>query len=184
MTQTQPTQFRPDVAKQAYTEQEWQLKEKWYVEETAKLQFKVSPSTSEVQNFALAIDRILTVARMDFAFVDQKYDRFMMQKKIEETRQFVAIKQAPPQQFQNMKFTVDELKGAVATVISNTPWAGTSLSLYELVQMFSYRRIFMEGVIKLLQDKKDLLITHNGILKIENSLSSMQPSAPKSYGDN
>ena len=38
----------------------------------------------------------------------------------------------------------------------------------------------MDGVIKLLQDKKDLLITHNGILKIESSLSSMQPNVPGS----
>ena len=32
----------------------------------------------------------------------------------------------------------------------------------------------MEGVIKLLQDNKDLLVTHNAMLKIESSVSSMQ----------
>ena len=42
--------------------------------------------------------------------------------------------------------------------------------------MSSGRNIFMEGVIRILQDKKDLLITHSGMLKIENSLNSMQPN--------
>jgi hypothetical protein len=32
----------------------------------------------------------------------------------------------------------------------------------------------MEGIIKLLQDKKDLLITHSGMLKIESSLNGLQ----------
>ena len=34
----------------------------------------------------------------------------------------------------------------------------------------------MEAVIKVLQDKKDLLITHSGMLKIENSLNSLAPN--------
>ena len=170
--------FDPSIPQSSYSTSEWKIKEDWYVQETGKLQFSVSPTPAEVQQFAIAIDKLLTVARIDYAFVNQMYDKYNMQKKIEETRQFVLLKQQPPTQFTNMKLTVDEMKGVVATVIQQTPWGGTSLSLYDLVQLFSSRYIFMDGVIKLLQDKKDLLITHNGILKIESSLSSMQPSVP------
>jgi hypothetical protein len=170
--------FNPSVPQRTYSVQEWKLKEDWYVAETGKLQFTVSPTPAEIQQIALSIDNLLSVARIDYAYINQTYDKYNMQRKIEETRQFVALKQQPPQQFANMKLTVDEMKGVVATVIKQTPWDGTSLSLYDLVQLFSSRYIFMEGVIKLLQDKKDLLITHNGILKIESSLGAMQPSVP------
>ena len=50
--------------------------------------------------------------------------------------------------------------------------------------MSSSRNIFMEAIIKILQDKKDLLITHSGMLKIENSLNGMQsnvPNNPQNY---
>lgn len=173
--------FNPAIPRSSYTEKEWAEKEQWYVEETNKLQFSASPTPGEVQNFAIEVDKLLSVARIDYAFVNQKYDRLSMQRKIEETRQFVLLKQQPPTRFANMKLTVDEMKGVVAEIIQTTPWGGSSVSLYDLVQIYSARYIFMESVIKLLQDKKDLLITHNGILKIENSLSSMQPSVPSGY---
>lgn len=176
--------FDPSVPKRSYSVQEWKAKEDWYVQQTGKLQFSVSPTPAEVQQFAIAIDSLLSVARIDYAYVNQMYDKYNMQRKIEETRQFVTLKQQPPQQFANMKLTVDEMKGVVATVIKQLPWDGTSASLYDLVQLFSARYIFMEGVIKLLQDKKDLLITHNGILKIESSLGSIQPTVPTAGNQN
>lgn len=174
--------FNPAIPKNSYTDKEWTEKENWYVEQTNKLQFTTSPTPGEVQNFAIEIDKLLTVARIDYAFVNQKYDRLSMQRKIEETRQFVLLKQQPPTKFTNMKLTVDEMKGVVAEVIQTKPWAGSNVSLYDLVQIYSSRYIFMESIIKLLQDKKDLLITHNGILKIENSLNSMQPNVPVNGG--
>lgn len=176
--------FNPEVPQRSYSVQEWKLKEDWYVAQTGKLQFTSCPTTAEVQQFAISIDNLLSVARIDYAYVNQMYDKYNMQRKIEETRQFVALKQQPPQQFANMKLTIDEMKGVVATVIKQTPWDGTSLSLYDLVQLFSARYVFMEGVIKLLEDKKDLLITHNGILKIESSLNSMQSTVPTTYKQN
>lgn len=170
--------FNPAIPRNSYTEKEWAEKEQWYVEEANKLQFTSSPTPNDVQNFAIDVDKLLTVARIDYAFVSQKYERLCMQRKIEETRQFVLLKQQPPTRFANMKLTVDEMKGVVAEVIHSTPWANSSVSLYDLVQIYSSRYVFMESIIKLLQDKKDLLITHNGILKIENSLNTLQPSAP------
>ena len=131
------------------------------------------------------IDTLLSMARIDYAYVSQMYDRYSMQLKIEEKRLFVDLKITPPTQYNTLKLTVDEMKGVVTSIIQKTPWAGTKYSLYELVEMSSGRNIFMEGVIKILQDKKDLLITHSGMLKIESSLNSMQPNvASNTYTNN
>lgn len=175
--QTAPP-FDPTQLRRAYTTTQWTAKEDWYTKECIAIQITDSPTPAEVQQTAVRIDTLLSMARIDYAYVSQMYDKYSMQLKIEEKRLFVDLKLNPPTQYNTLKLTVDEMKGVVASMIKNTPWANTSYSLYDLVEMSSGRNIFMESVIKILQDKKDLLITHSGMLKIESSLNGMQPSTP------
>lgn len=170
--------FNPARPNRTYTAAQWTMKEDWYTQQCNSIYIPDSPTPADIQNAALLIDSLLTVARIDYAYVSQMYDKYSMQLKIEERRLFVDLKLSPPAQYNTLKLTVDEMKGVVSSVLNSQPWGGTSLSLYDLVMLSSARNIFMEGVIKILQDKKDLLITHSGILKIENSLSGMQANVP------
>ena len=174
--QVQQQPFDPTQLRRTYTNTQWQAKEDWYAKECNSIYLTESPSPAEIQQAAVRIDTLLSMARIDYAYVSQMYDRYSMQLKIEEKRMFVDLKINPPSQYNTLKLTVDEMKGVVAAVIQKTPWAGTKYSLYELVELSSGRNIFMEGIIRILQDKKDLLITHSGMLKIESSLNSMQPN--------
>ena len=178
---TTTTPFDPSVITRGYTNSQWIQKEDWYTQQLDKIKISDSPSTADIQQAAVQIDALLSIARLDYAFVNQRYDVHSMQLKIEEKRQFVELKLQPPAQFAGMKLTVDDMKGVVASVLSTNHWDNTNFTLYQLVQMSSTRNIFMEAVIKILQDKKDLLITHSGMLKIENSVVSMQPNIPGSY---
>ena len=173
---TQPA-FDPSQLSRTYTHSQWLTKEDWYAKECNAIHLNESPTPAEIQKAAVRIDTLLSMARIDYAYVNQMYDRYSMQLKIEEKRLFVDLKITPPTQYNTLKLTVDEMKGVVASIIQKTPWAGTKYSLYQLVEMSSNRNIFMEGVIKILQDKKDLLITHSGMLKIESSLNSLSPNA-------
>lgn len=177
-TTTVAQSFDPSQLRRTYTNSQWTAKEDWYAKECNAIQLTDCPTPAEIQQAAVRIDTLLSMARIDYAYVSQMYDRYSMQLKIEEKRNFVDLKITPPSQYNTLKLTVDEMKGVVASVIQKTPWAGTKYSLYELVEMSSGRNIFMEGVIRILQDKKDLLITHSGMLKIESSLNGMQPSVP------
>ena len=173
-TQTQQP-FDPSVVRRHYNSNQWQIKEDWYVQQCNSIIIPDSPLPAEVQRCAALIDRLLSIARLDYSFVRQQFDTYSMQLKIEEKRLFIDLKVKPPVQYSaNTKFTVDEMKGVVASVINTQPWGNTRHSLYKLVEIYNARNIFMEGVIKLLQDKKDLLVTHNAMLKIESSVSSMQ----------
>ena len=174
VSQPQQKSFDPSQLRRTYTDSQWMLKEDWYVNECNSIQLSDCPTPADIQQTAIKIDALLSVARIDYAYVSQMYDRYSMQLKIEEKRLFVDLKITPPAQYSTLKLTVDEMKGVVASVIQNNKWANTPYSLYQLVEKSSNRNIFMEGVIKILQDKKDLLITHSGMLKIENSLNSMQ----------
>lgn len=178
--------FNPEEVRRAYNTTQWQKKEDWYVNEVNNIKITPAPTTADIQRFASEIDRMLTIARLDYAFVNQAYDRYSMQLKVEERRSFVTLKQQPPAQFAGMKLTVDDIKGVVAVVIQQNGWQGGKLNLYELVEMTSQRNIFMEGIIKALQDKKDLLITHSGMMKIDHAVTNFQgnvPSSPTNYKD-
>lgn len=177
-TTTVAQSFDPSQLRRTYTNSQWTAKEDWYAKECNAIQLTDCPTPAEIQQAAVRIDTLLSMARIDYAYVSQMYDRYSMQLKIEEKRNFVDLKITPPSQYNTLKLTVDEMKGVVASVIQKTPWASTKYSLYELVEMSSGRNIFMEGVIRILQDKKDLLITHSGMLKIESSLNGMQPNVP------
>ena len=169
---TQP--FNPAIPNRIYSANQWITKEDWYASECASIVISDTPSPVEIQQIASKIDALLTLARIDYAYVNQTYDKYNMQLKIEEKRLFVELKINPPTKFNGLKLTVEEMKGVVTNVIQTQHWETTQYSLYQLVEMASKRNIFMEGIIKILQDKKDLLITHSGMLKIENSLNSLQ----------
>lgn len=179
LNNTQP--FNPAVPSRVYSANQWITKEDWYAYECASIVISDTPSPAEIQQIAAKIDALLTLARIDYAYVNQTYDKYNMQLKIEEKRLFVELKINPPAKFNTLKLTVEEMKGIVTNVIQNQPWENTQYSLYQLVEMASKRNIFMEGVIKILQDKKDLLITHSGMLKIENSLNSLQHNTAPNY---
>ena len=170
--------FDPTIIQRTYSKSQWAMKEDYYTQQCNSIIISDSSSPAEIQQCAARIDALLSMARIDYAYANQQYDRYSMQLKIEEKRLFVDLKLSPPSQYNTLKLTVDEMKGVVASVILKNKWSGTSFNLYELVEMSSSRNIFMEAIIKVLQDKKDLLITHSGMLKIENSLNGMQPNIP------
>ena len=170
--------FDPTTIQRTYSKSQWTMKEDYYTKQCNSIIISDSPSPAEIQQCAVRIDALLSMARIDYAYTNQQYDRYSTQLKIEEKRLFVDLKLNPPTQYSTLKLTVDEMKGVVASVILNNKWSGTSFNLYELVEMSSSRNIFMEAIIKILQDKKDLLITHSGMLKIENSLNGIQPNVP------
>lgn len=177
--QPQQKPFNPAEIRRGYTAKQWEAKEDWYTSQVNAIVIPSDPSTADIQDIASQIDRLLTIARLDFAYISQNFDRYSTNLKIEERRLFVELKLNTPQPYDKLKLTVDDMKGVVCSVIKGSKWNGTQYGLYELVESASARNIFMEAVIKTLQDKKDLLITHSGMLKIEHSISSMSASVPK-----
>lgn len=171
--------FNPVMPKRDYTDAEWTLKEDWYVNETNGIKIPDAPNPADIQAAATRIDTLLSLARIDSAYINQKTETYSLQLKVQEKQLFVDLKINPPQQYKNaLKLTVDEMKGVVTSYINNNKWGNTPYSLYTLVSRFTERSIFIDAIIKTLQDKKDLLITHSGMLKIENSLNSLQNNTP------
>lgn len=171
--------FDPSAISRSYNSSQWQMKEDWYTKQVNAIVIPPDPNPAIIQDIASQIDRMLTIARLDSAYIQQNADRYKMHLKYEEQRLFVELKMNTPQQYSSLKLTVDEMKGIVASTLKNNNWQNMQYSLLDLVSESNSRSVFMDAVLKSLNDKKDLLITHSGMLKIENSISAMSSSVPK-----
>lgn len=178
-TPPQRKTFDPSAISRSYNSSQWQMKEDWYTKQVNAIVIPPDPNPAIIQDIASQIDRMLTIARLDSAYIQQNADRYKMHLKYEEQRLFVELKMNTPQQYSSLKLTVDEMKGIVASTLKNNNWQNMQYSLLDLVSESNSRSVFMDAVLKSLNDKKDLLITHSGMLKIENSISAMSSNVPK-----
>jgi hypothetical protein len=182
----QPVMFYPDKVYRSYTSSQWQLKEDWYVNKVQSINIPLSPSPADLANTANDIETALSTARLDMAFIKQGYDKFSMLYKIQEKIVYTDLQNyniVNP----GAKLTVPEKESYVAKIMKNTPWNNGKLTLFDLLQESTNRYTFMDGVIKTLCDKKDLLITHSSVIKAEASLngfSNNAPNIPQNYGGN
>lgn len=178
----QPT-FDPSKIFRSYTSSQWTLKEDWYVNKVNNLVIPLSPSPADIANVANDLERLLVTARLDMSFIEQAYDKYELLYKLQEKIIYNDLCNYNVGVTQGQKLTVAEREGYVASIIKNTPWDGGQLTLFDLRTQTRSRYTFMEGVIKALTDKKDLLITHSSVIKTEASLNGMGNSVPNNgYG--
>lgn len=178
--QVQPQQitFDPSKVSRSYTNTQWTMKEDWYVDRVNRLVIPLSPTPADIANVANDLERLLVTARLDMSFIEQSYDKYELLYKLQEKIIYNELYNYNLGIVQGQKLTVAEREGYVASIIKNTPWDGGKMTLFELRTLSRSRYTFMEGVIKSLVDKKDLLITHSSVIKAEASLSNMGSSVP------
>lgn len=178
--QPQPTtpSFDPAKISRTYTSSQWNAKEDWYVNKVANLSIPLSPTPADIGNVANDLERLLSLARLDMSFIEQSYDKYELLYKLQEKIIYNELDKYNIGIAQGQKLTVAEREGYAASILKNTPWDGGQLSLFDLRMLSRSRYTFMEGVIKTLTDKKDLLITHSSVIKTEASLNGMGNNVP------
>lgn len=179
--QTQPA-FNPEKVLRSYTNTQWTIKEDWYIDRVNRLVIPLSPTPADIANVANDLERLLSIARLDMCFIEQSYDKYELLYKLQEKIIYNDLYNYNLGLVQGQKLTVAEREGYVASIIKNTAWDGGKLSLFDLRTLCRSRYTFMEGVIKSLTDKKDLLITHSSVIKTEASINGMSNSVPNNSG--
>lgn len=179
--QTGPV-FTPDKVLRSYTQTQWTMKEDWYIDRVNRLVIPLSPTPADIANVANDLERLLSIARLDMCFIEQSYDKYELLYKLQEKILYNELYNYNLGIVQGQKLTVAEREGYVASIIKNNGWDGGKLSLFDLRTLCRSRYTFMEGVIKSLTDKKDLLITHSSVIKTEASINGMGNSVPNNNG--
>lgn len=157
-----------------YSEQEWDEREAIYVAACNKIKIDAANlNTSTISVAASQIEALLTPLRIDNIYAQRKATRYDTQIKLQKELLYNAVKNNSGQ-----KLTIDEVKSIIANKINSTKWDNTQYNLNELFSIYNGRYIFTSGLIEALKDKKDLLITYSGMLKIENNVGNFQQSVP------
>lgn len=158
-----------------YNDQEWKQREQAYSDEIDKIHIDASNLTpNEIAVAASRIDAILTPLRLDNVYAQKASTKYESDLKLQNLLLYNTVKKNA----QGTKLTVDETKSLIAEHINQNPWENTGENLFKLCERYGARKIFTEQAIKILQDKKDLLITYSGVLKIESSVSGFTQSVP------
>lgn len=159
--------------KDAYTVQEWAERERYYITEIGKISIPPEPTTKDVMKLTSMIDTLLTEGLLDMAYIKRKYQNLDMQMKLAERETFAILKQKPPGNLTNTKLTENDIKGLVVKYLKSHPATpGATGSIYSLVQGAEQRFVFMDALVKMLSEKKGALISDNGMLKIESTISN------------
>lgn len=180
--QPQQKPFYPEKVSRVYTPVQWQVKEDWYIQKIQQLNIPVSPLPADIANIANEIECILTTARLDMSYIEQSYEKYDMLYKIQEkilktdlaNQNTIAIPAGE-------KLTIASIESYVAKILTTKKWDNSSLTLFDLKQLTQSRYIFMDNVIKALCDKKDLLITHNSVIKAEVSLNGISNNTQQQH---
>ncbi len=164
--------------KEYYTDAEWKQKFTIYGNECAKICVDASNLTSsDITVNAGRIDALLTPVRIDYANIQSRLAVLELQAKVAEQNAFKQVYD----DFNNKKLkmpAIDDRKAFSTAVVESLKMQEDNMNLYELRQRYSARAIQIESIVKILQDKKDLLITYSAALKIENTTNNFTANVP------
>lgn len=166
------------AVKQSYSNEEWEKREAWYVKMNQEIIMPVDGNPQDVQRYANQLERVLSIARCDYAYVKQneyKFDLYYKTMKEAMTTKLEEEGIVKP----GTKLTVDDKKSYVAAYLMTKPFESYGLPLIKLLEVTKQREIFMDAMVKALTDKKDLLISHTSAIKTEASLNNFSSSVPK-----
>ena len=180
--QASQQQFYPEKVYRTYTNSNWVVKEDWYINQVNSISIPLSPTPADIANVANNLERVLTTARLDMSFIEQAYDKYELLYKLQEKIIYNDLVNYNIGVAQGQKLTVPEREGYVAKIMQTNQWDGGQYSLFDLRSLCRSRYTFMQGTIKALSDKKDLLITHSSVIKTEASLSNMSNNVPQQQG--
>jgi len=179
--------------KENYTTEEWNNREKYYIEEIGKIEIPDNITTTDIKQIEAKIDKLFTEGRIELAYCKRKYTGLDKMKKLTEKELYLYIKQVSS--IIGIK-TIDEINGAVLAamrfmsaqeILQGVGWTKNKQTIIEALsgsevtntvktpffttlRVSEERLIFMESLIDILKDKRDSLIPNLGALKLEASL--------------
>lgn len=159
--------------KKSYSQKQWEAREEHYVEELQKLELPDDPTTRDVLKINSRLDNLSTEAAIEFAYVSNQFEYYKKMIKIQEEGSYLTLKEQELEDRRNggdskAKLTADEIKSLVTNYLNNTPYNGTSKSIYDIYLCYMQRFGFIDRVVRTLNEKRQSLVTINAMLKLES----------------
>lgn len=165
--------FKPVTQMKAkYTQDEWSQREQEYIDSVGSIVIPDEPNPRDILSINAMIDSINTIARIEHATYKRLFEKFSRRRKNSETEVYVIVKNNLPVDVNGNveKKTESEMKSLGTRYLTTTPdkdFGSGVYTIYQLVDMAEERYIFMDAVIRLLDDKAGIMITDSGAMKLE-----------------
>lgn len=162
-------------AKIKYTKDEWAQREQDYINAVGSIVIPAEPDPSDITAINSMIDQINTIARMEYATYKRLYEKFNRRRKNSEIEVYMIVKNNLPKDANGNpeKKTEAEIKALGMSYLNNTPdkdFGGGTYSIYQLLDMAEERYVFMDTLVRLLDDKAGIMITDSGAMKLEGKM--------------
>lgn len=154
--------------KEQYTNTEWQEREMHYIEAIQNMVIPLEPSPQAIVALESEIDRILSEALIEQAYLRRRSDKANQDRKLSERELHFQIKTSPT--YSNSKLTTGDVDSLIATHLKANPLPGYSRDIYTIVNAISYRLTFIEEVVRTLSEKKSSLMIISSMMKIESRM--------------
>lgn len=137
------------------TRDEWNQRESYYQNKVSRIRIIAEISEQMFKDAIAQIDEVLSEAQFDYSRAKSAYQQMETSEKVTVKEYFVMYKE---------EGNSDKLSEALSIKKVN------SENVYARTNEARRRYNFMQAVIDLLRDKREMLITDSAILKIESSL--------------
>lgn len=154
--------------KPAYSTKDWELREAYYIAEVSKLPIPEQPNTKDVLKFNHLLDSLMDESLMEQAYVERNFNHYNTLMKNAEKEIFSIIKQQ--ELTAGSKATENDIKGLTVAHLKKNPLEPNKPDIYTIVLSAEKRHLFIERVVKILQEKKQAMVTVNTMLKIETNI--------------
>lgn len=171
--------------KQNYTASEWNNREIYYIDEMAKLVIPPNPTTKDVMRLSSEIDLLVDEALLEQIYIKRKHANYDTRMKNMEKEVFTTVKTNPSLAGAGVqasqKLTENEVKSLVIKFVKSqdvrgTKVSGPTVSIYDLVNVYLNRLFFIDGVVKMLIEKKSAMVSDNAMMKLEASSTNPEPA--------
>jgi len=154
--------------KAAYTATEWAARESYYVDAANKIDIPSDPMPRDVKHIISQLDTLISEALLDYSYVRRAFSKAENVMKLATTETFSIVK---ANNSASNKLTADDVKSLVVSYLRKNPLPGYKICIYDLVANYEDRQIFMQEMVRMLQGKKEALITDTAMIKIESNLT-------------
>lgn len=157
--------------KAEYTPSEWTEREAYYIEKLSKINISRNPTMAEVNENNSLLDALFTEAAFDHALIKRKEYNINLDLKNAEVELFNTCKMDALTQNKDIRLTEKDISALVKKYLLTNNIHEYKLPIYTMIKAVNSRLIFIDRVVDIITQKRAALITANGMLKIEKSLS-------------
>lgn len=155
-----------DTRKQTYTNKSWEERESLYIQAIEDMDIPEHPSPVDIKEIIHRMDVVFSQAKLDYALFKKYADVY-------DNRIYVKTKDYIIKFRQSGEAKSDEMAKSLATVAINEEDVSKNSvkkkSLYDMVNLYKMRLTFIDTIIGIINAKQRVLVTENGILKLESS---------------